>query len=343
MRVGREKMKKIFIYFLILIFICFAIPIIFTQEFSSRTSSQDIVNTEVSNETIAQESTYDYDKYNTIKLLHTDTDKVEEIQLDEYLYGVVSAEMPASFEEEALKAQAVVARTYTIYKIVNNDGKHGEADICDDSGCCQAWISKEDRLEKWDEDKREENWNKIVDAVNSTQGKIITYEGKPINAFFHSNSGGATEAPIDVWGGSGYPYLQSVATAGEDAYSQYSSEATFSKEEFEEKIKEVHSDFEIDFDEKDCIKVEEYTDGNRVKTVKIGNLELSGVEVRTIFGLRSANFKVTINDNEIKFEVTGYGHGVGMSQTGADSLAKEGQSYEVIIHHYYTDVEIEDM
>ena len=343
MRVGRDRMKKIFIYFLILIFICFAIPIIFTQEFSSRTSSQDIVNTEVSNETIAQESTYDYDKYNTIKLLHTDTDKVEEIQLDEYLYGVVSAEMPASFEEEALKAQAVVARTYTIYKIVNNDGKHGEADICDDSGCCQAWISKEDRLEKWDEDKREENWNKIVDAVKSTQGKIITYEGKPINAFFHSNSGGATEAPIDVWGGNGYPYLQSVATAGEDAYSQYSSEATFSKEEFEEKIKEVHSDFEIDFDEKDCIKVEEYTDGNRVKTVKIGNLELSGVEVRTIFGLRSANFKVTINDNEIKFEVTGYGHGVGMSQTGADSLAKEGQSYEDIIHHYYTDVEIEDM
>ena len=343
MRVGRDRMKKIFIYFLILIFICFAIPIIFTQEFSSRTSSQDIVNTEVSNETIAQESTYDYDKYSTIKLLHTDTDKVEEIQLDEYLYGVVSAEMPASFEEEALKAQAVVARTYTIYKIVNNDGKHGEADICDDSGCCQAWISKEDRLEKWDEDKREENWNKIVDAVNSTQGKIITYEGKPINAFFHSNSGGATEAPIDVWGGSGYPYLQSVATAGEDAYSQYSSEATFSKEEFEEKIKEVHSDFEIDFDEKDCIKVEEYTDGNRVKTVKIGNLELSGVEVRTIFGLRSANFKVTINDNEIKFEVTGYGHGVGMSQTGADSLAKEGQSYEDIIHHYYTDVEIEEL
>ena len=336
-------MKKFFIYFLVLIFICFAIPIIFTQEFSARTSSQNIVNTEVSNETIAQESTYDYDKYNTIKLLHVDTNKVEEIKLDEYLYGVVSAEMPASFEEEALKAQAVVARTYTIYKIVNNDGKHGEADICDDSGCCQAWISKEDRLEKWNEDKREENWNKIVDAVNSTQGKIITYEGKPINAFFHSNSGGTTEAPIDVWGGSGYPYLQSVATAGEDAYSQYSSEATFSKKEFEEKIKEVHSDFEIDFDEKDCIKVEEYTDGNRVKTVKIGNLELSGVEVRTIFGLRSANFKVTIDDNEIKFEVTGYGHGVGMSQTGADSLAKEGQSYEDIIHHYYTDVEIEEL
>ena len=124
-----------------------------------------------------------YNEYNTIKILHVDTEKIEEIDLDEYLYGVVSAEMPASFEEEALKAQAVVARTYTIYKIVNNDGKHGEADICDDSNCCQAWITKEERFARWKEEEQEDNWNKIVNAVNSTQGKIITYEGEPINAF----------------------------------------------------------------------------------------------------------------------------------------------------------------
>lgn len=336
-------MRKIFIYFLVLVFICFAIPIIFTKEFSTRTYSQNVDMSNSNNKGALEESTYDYDEYNTIKLLHVDTETIEEIDLDEYLYGVVSAEMPASFEEEALKAQAVVARTYTIYKVVNNDGKHGEADICDDSTCCQAWISKDDRFSKWDEDEREYNWNKIVNAVNSTQGKIITYEGKPINAFFHSNSGGTTEAPIDVWGGSGYPYLQSVSTSGEDAYSQYSSEAIFTKEEFKEKIKKVHSNFEIDFAEEDCIKIEEYTDGNRVKTIKIGNLKLSGVEVRTILGLRSANFKITITDDEIKFEVTGYGHGVGMSQTGADSLAKEGSNYEDIIHHYYTNVEIVDM
>lgn len=336
-------MRKIFIYFLVLVFICFAIPIIFTKEFSTRTYSQNVDMSNSNNKGALEESTYDYDEYNTIKLLHVDTETIEEIDLDEYLYGVVSAEMPASFEEEALKAQAVVARTYTIYKVVNNDGKHGEADICDDSTCCQAWISKNDRFSKWDEDEREYNWNKIVNAVNSTQGKIITYEGKPINAFFHSNSGGTTEAPIDVWGGSGYPYLQSVSTSGEDAYSQYSSEAIFTKEEFKEKIKKVHSNFEMDFAEEDCIKIEEYTDGNRVKTIKIGNLKLSGVEVRTILGLRSANFKITITDDEIKFEVTGYGHGVGMSQTGADSLAKEGSNYEDIIHHYYTNVEIVDM
>ena len=328
----------------VLILICFSLPIIFTSEFSARVNStaSEAQNTEIVQNNITQ-ATYDYDEYNTIKLLHKDENKIEEIDLEEYLYGVVSAEMPASFEEEALKAQAVVARTYTIYKIVNNDGKHGEADICDDSTCCQAWISEQDRKDRWDEDEKEENWNKIVKAVNSTQGKIVTYNGEPINAFFHSNSGGTTEAPIEVWGGSGYPYLQSVATAGEDAYSQYSSEAEFTEAEFEEKIKELHSDFEIDFEDENCIKIEEYTEGNRVKTIKIGNLELSGVEVRNIFGLRSANFTVTIEDNKIKFEVIGYGHGVGMSQTGADSLAKEGKTYEEIIHHYYTGVEIEDM
>ena len=338
-------MKKILIYIITLIFICFALPIIFTQDFSARlaVSNENIINLQVE-ENIAQEGTsYDYQKYNTIKLLHTEDNKVEEISLDEYLYGVVSAEMPASFEEEALKAQAVVARTYTIYKIVNNDGKHKDADICDSPNCCQAWISKEDRFAKWDDAEAQGNWNKIVNAVNSTQGKIITYNGEPINAFFHSNSGGSTEAPIDVWGGSGYPYLQAVTTSGEDAYSQYSSEAEFTKQEFEDKIKEEHSDFEIDFDEEDCIKIEEYTDGNRVKKIKVGNLELSGVEIRNIFGLRSANFEVNIEKDKIKFSVIGYGHGVGMSQTGADSLAKEGKTYEEIIHHFYTDVEIEDM
>ena len=337
-------MKKILIYLLVLICICFSIPIIFTSEFSKRTYSKNIAETSnIDNVTKEKEVEYDYKKYNTIKLLHNENKKIEEIRLDEYLYGVVSAEMPASFEKEALKAQAVVARTYTIYKIVNNDGKHDDADICDDSSCCQAWISKEDRLDKWKDEEKEANWNKIVEAVNDTQGKIITYEGKPINAFFHSNSGGTTEAPINVWGGSGYPYLQSVSTSGEDAYSQYKSEAEFTKKEFEEKIIKLHSDFKIDYKEKDCIKIEEYTEGNRVKNVKIGNLELSGVEVRNIFGLKSANFKITIEDDKIKFEVLGYGHGVGMSQTGADSLAKEGKNYEDIIHHFYTGVEIENM
>ena len=109
------------------------------------------------------------------------------------------------------------------------------------------------------------------------------------------------------------------------------------------KIKEKHSDFYINYDEENCIQIQEYTNGDRVKTIKIGNLNLSGVEVRTLIGLRSANFTVTIEENNIKFEVTGYGHGVGMSQTGANTLAKEGKNYEEIIKHFYTGVEIEEI
>ena len=286
---------------------------------------------------------YEYKRYGTVKVLHTKDNSIEEMKMDEYLLGVVSAEMPADFEEEALKAQAVVARTYTVYKIEHNQSKHGEADICDNSACCQAWISKDDRMARWDEDKRESNWEKIEKAVSSTAGKVVTYNGEVIDAFFHSNSGGKTEEVSNVWGGSDLPYLQSVETSGEDAYSQYQSEAIFTKEEFEKKIKDKYPEFTIDYNDENCIKVIEYTQGDRVKTIKIGNLELSGVEVRSLLALRSANFTTQISENEIKFTVKGYGHGVGMSQTGADSMAKQGSNYEEIIKHYYTGVEITNL
>ena len=330
-------MRKILLYILILVLISFTIPIIFTTKDKNGVieENSEIVNV-IENEIIS----YDYKNYNTIKLLHTKDNTIEEIPLDEYLYGVVAAEMPASFEMEALKAQAIVARTYTIYKIENNSNKHDDADICDNSACCQAWISKEDRFARWEEKEQEENWNKIVSAVDSTKGKVITYEGKVINAFFHSNSGGKTETTINVWGGDGYPYLQAVATAGEDAYSQYQSEVIISKEKFISKMKEKYNDFDIDFSKEDSIEVLEYTDSDRVKTIRVGNKKLSGVEVRTIFGLKSANFKTTIENENIKFEVLGYGHGVGMSQTGADAKAKQGSTAEEIIKHFYTGVEI---
>ena len=343
-------MRRIFIILLLFIFSVFAIPIIFTNT--------NIVNgksNENNNETKMQEDVhqslekinmidYNYKQYDKIKLLHQKTGEVEELPLDEYLLGVVSSEMPADFHQEALNAQAVVARTYTIYSIANSGGKHGDvADICDDSTCCQAWISKEDRLAKWDENLRESNWKKIELAVNNTAGKIITYEGEVIDAFFHSNSGGTTEEPVNVWGGTNYPYLQSVQTSGEDAYSQYSSEITLTKEELKSKIIQKHSDFTIDYTKEDCIKITEYTESGRAKTVKIGNLNLSGVEVRTILGLKSANFSIQIEGDNIKFSVKGYGHGVGMSQTGADSMAKAGSNYQDIIKHFYTGVEIVDM
>ena len=328
-------MRKIFMFILCIIILIFLIPLIFTTKRIKNVFS-NIEEKEI------EVIDYDYSKYKNIKLLHQDTNQIEEINLDEYIINVVSAEMPVDYELEALKAQAIVARTYTIYKITTSK-KHENADICDKSTCCQAWISKEDRFKRWDENKRVSNWNKIVKAVNETAGKIITYEGKPINAFFHSNSGGKTEVPFYVWGGTGYPYLQVVETSGEENYSQYSSQAKFTKEKFVEKIKKEHKDFQINFEEENCIEIIERDDSNRVMTVRIGNLNLSGVETRTILGLRSANFTIEINDKEIIFKVIGYGHGVGMSQTGADALAKQGKNYEEIIKHFYREVEIIEM
>ena len=344
-------MKKILIYLLSFILIIFIIPAFLTKRTTPTSSKketerqlQDNNQQEQTTENqteISNKNTYNYSKYGTISLLHKKTGEVGQVKLDEYLCNVVSAEMPATFEQEALKAQAIVARTYTIYKILNK--KHDNADICDDSTCCQAWISKDDRLAKWEENQRESNWQKICSAVNETSGKIITYENKPIDAFFHSNSGGITEVPVNVWGGTGYPYLQSVETSGENTYTQYASEVTLSQEELINKLKEKYSDISIDFTNSDDIKILEYTESTRVKTVKFGNHEISGVEARTLFGLKSTNFEISRDGNNIKFSVKGYGHGVGMSQTGADSMAKNGSRAEEIIKHFYTGVEITEV
>lgn len=346
-------MKKFLIYLIGFILICFILPAIFTKRTESTSSNiekdkkqiteenQNGENKEDTDNKKDEQSEYMYQKYGTITLLHKKTGEIQQVNLDEYLCNVVSAEMPANFEIPALEAQAIVARTYTIFKILNK--KHDNADICDDSTCCQAWISKEDRLARWEETSRESNWQKICNAVNNTKGKIVTYENQPINAFFHSNSGGTTEIPLNVWGGSGYPYLQSVQTAGEEGYSQYQSEVELSHDEILNKIKEKYSDISIDFSNEENIKILEYTESGRVKTVRFGNHDISGVETRTILGLKSTNFEISRSDAKVKFSVKGYGHGVGMSQTGADAMAKQGSNSEEIIKHFYTGVEIKDV
>ena len=332
-------MKKSVLLFIVFILLIFMIPAVFSRSFLY--SDKEKAENEGENKEENFEA-YDYKEHSTIKLLHKEDGSIEEMGLDNYLLGVVSAEMPANFEQEALNAQSVVARTYTLYTIKNSK-KHEEADICDDSNCCQAWISKENRLARWDESLREENWNKIETAVNTTKGKIITYNGEVIDAFFHSNSGGLTETPDGVWGGTNYPYLQVVETAGEEGYSQYSSRVVLSKEEFKNKILEKHQDLDIDFSKENQIEITEYTDSNRVKTIRVGNINLAGTEMRSLLGLKSTNFTFEINEENIIFKVIGYGHGVGMSQTGADSMAKQGSNYEEIIKHFYTGVEIVDM
>lgn len=338
-------MKKVILYFVAFILVCFFLPAILTKkdakfvETSSKSNNEIIENTDSTQENI--KSTYNYKNYGTIKLLHKKTGEVEQVNIDDYLCNVVSAEMPADYEIEALKAQAVVARTYTIYKI--NNKKHENADICDDSTCCQAWVDKETRFSRWEESKRESNWEKIQKCVQETQGQIITYQNQPINAFFHANSGGKTELPVNVWGGTGLPYLQVVETAGEEGYKQYESEVELTQDELIEKLKTKYSDISIDFSNQEDLKILEYTDSGRVKTVKFGNHEISGVETRTLLGLKSTNFEISKENDKIKFTVKGYGHGVGMSQTGADAMAKQGKNYKEIINHFYSGVEIKEV
>ena len=337
-------MKKVILYFIAFILVCFFLPAILTKkdakfvETSSKSNNEIIENTDSTQENI--KSTYNYKNYGTIKLLHKKTGEVEQVNIDDYLCNVVSAEMPADYEIEALKAQAVVARTYTIYKI--NNKKHENADICDDSTCCQAWVDKETRFSRWEESKRESNWEKIQKCIQETQGQIVTYQNQPINAFFHANSGGKTELPVNVWGGTGLPYLQVVETAGEEGYKQYESEVELTQDELIEKLKTKYSDISIDFSNQENLKILEYTDSGRVKTVKFGNHEISGVETRTLLGLKSTNFEISKENDKIKFTVKGYGHGVGMSQTGADAMAKQGKNYKEIINHFYSGVEIKE-
>ena len=335
-------MKKYLIYFSSFLLICFIIPALCTNT-SKKENTQETMaapDKTINENENTPDQQYEYEKYKTIKLLHVSNNEVEEVDIDTYLYGVVSSEMPASFEIEALKAQAVVARTYTIYQIIHNSEKHQNADMCDTHTCCQAWISKEDRMAKWSPEEAESNWNKIIQAVDLTKGKIVSYNGQPINAFFHANSGGITESSLNIWGGIDYPYLKSVETVGEETYTQYASEVVISRQDLLNKIKTKYEDCTINFEEENCIQILEYTTSGRVKTIKFGNKQIAGTEARILLGLKSTNFTFKIDGNNITFTVTGYGHGVGMSQTGADALAKSGSNYEDILKHFYTNVEI---
>lgn len=323
-------MKRIIFYIVFVIFLIFTMPILFTNQFETK----EVLSSDIENEK------FDYGDYSIIKLLHVEDGSVEEIDLDTYLYGVVASEMPASFDIEALKAQAVVARTYTIYQI-RNGSKHENANICDSAACCQAWISKENRFTRWEENMQEEYWSKIVNAVNETKGNVIFYNNEPINALFHSNSGGKTELAINVWGGN-FPYFQTVETSGEDAYTSYNSEIKISKDELIKIMLENYPEFKIDFEKEDSIKIIELTEGDRIEKIKIGNTPISGVEARKIFGLKSAKFNFEITENYIEFKVIGYGHGVGLSQCGSDLLAKSGKKFDEIIKYYYKDVVISE-
>jgi len=276
----------------------------------------------------------------TINVYIASEDKVVTMSKSQYLKEVVSAEMPADFHIEALKAQAVAARSYltsrmNAYKQSEKPKEHKGADICTDPTHCKAWISQEKRMESWG-DSAKSNWDKISRAVDETSGQIITYNNEVISAVFHSTSSGRTENSKDVWGGD-RPYLVSVESPG-DLYSpKYKSEKSISVEEFK---KTISNNIEnVDFN-KELVGEIERSEAGGIITISVGGVEIKGSKLRTLFDLRSTNINVTVTGDTVNFDVTGYGHGVGMSQYGANYLANQGTNYIDILKTYYQGVEI---
>lgn len=260
------------------------------------------------------------------------------MDLEEYLKGVVAAEMPASFELEALKAQAVAARTYTLYKMwVQPSQNHPDADVCTDYNCCKAYSSPEKLTERWG-DSYEENSAKIAQAVDETWGEYMVYEDEPVLAVFHSSSAGATENSADVWGGN-VPYLVSVQSPEDESQvTNYVADVTVSFEEFESTVKETVPDAVFPEDKNAWITDIVYTESGRIDTLNVGGVTIKGTQLRSMFSLRSTAVTVQVGESGITFTSTGYGHGVGMSQYGANAMALEGSGYRDILTWYYTGV-----
>ena len=280
----------------------------------------------------------DLDSRTVLKVKNGDT--VEEIDLGTYLVGVVRAEMPASFEEEALKAQAVAARTYTIYKI-QTGGNHGEeANICTDSTCCQAYISEDRARANWGKDA-DAYEKKVENAVTSTDGETILYGGVPILAVFHSSSAGLTRAAGRVWLND-LPYLQAVDSPEEgEAIPNYYSRVEFSAAAFKEKLLVVAPEADFSGPMDGWLRNAVTDSAGSVETVEAGGVTVKGTQVRSALGLRSACFDWEVQNGKLVFYVTGYGHGVGLSQYGANQMAADGADYQEILTHYYTGVTVE--
>lgn len=256
--------------------------------------------------------------------------EIEELPVEDYLTGVLLAEMPASFELEALKAQAVVARTYT-FRSWNKGSKHPEAAVCMDSGCCQGYLSEEDYLERGGSTGSIE---KMRQAVQETSDYVLTYQGKLIEATYFSCSGGVTEDAVAVWG-TEVPYLKSVDSPGEEGATHYTDVVTFTKDELEKALR-----ITLTGNRDSWFGDVTYTAGGGVKTMRIGQTQWEGTLLRKKLGLRSTIFTMEIVKNEIQITTRGYGHRVGMSQYGADAMAVSGSTFEEILSHYYQGTEL---
>jgi len=270
-----------------------------------------------------------------IKVYMMDIGKIVDMDLEEYILGVVAGEMPAGFHVEALKAQALAARTYTLLRMKAFGGNgctmHPGADICTDSTNCQAYRNPK---------TVKKDLNKLKKAVSDTAGEVIVFQGHLIDAVFFSTSGGKTENSEDIWS-SKVPYLRSVMSQYEEQSPKLMTQKEIDINTFISYMKEIEPSIKLSKKNmKKQIAIMERSDGGSVMQIKVGNKVMKGTAIRQKLGLNSANFKIEYSLNKMIFTVLGYGHGIGMSQYGADGMARNGSDYKEIINHYYQGVDI---
>ena len=270
-------------------------------------------------------------------------DRIEEIDLEEYICSVVANIMPISFNDEALKSQAIISRTYAINKKIKHCNEANGADICN-SAHCQVYSSKNELINKWGDENGERYWNKVQSAVESTRGMVLTYDNEIIlYPLTFLVSSGKTEAS-DIIGIGKIPYLKPVDSLGEEDSPNYNTikEITVGKLVYIITSKYPNAKLTLD-NINESIEILSRSDSGGVLEIKVGNKVISGNEFMLLLGLNSINFNYEINDNVVKFNCIGYGNNVGMSQYGANVMAKEGKKYDEILKHYYTGIKIQNL
>ncbi len=282
-----------------------------------------------------------------IKVYITKNKEIRELSMEEYIRGVVASEMPAEFNIEALKAQAIAARTFAAAHMTSYGGKPYSgakgADVTDTVDC-QVYMDKDDILNSWPQKLSGEYWNKITEAVKETQGEVLKYNGKLImEPLYFAVSSGKTEDSKEVIGDD-EPYLKSVTSSGEETDKKYKSEVKISYGDFINRIKKTYSNSNLNyFNIRNSIKILSKTKGGGVKEIMLGKNTITGTKFRSIMGLNSTNFSVKYNITSLEVDCIGYGHDIGMSQCGANVMAKKGKTCSDILNHYYTGISVEKL
>ena len=332
--INRKILESVIFIVTIIVSIVF-IPILF-----GFLSSSSMAESNNKIEKVKNKKLVDVVNLKEVEVYISKENKVEKVPLEEYVLSVVSSEMPATFHEEALKAQSILARTFVINKLITGCNNIKEGNICDTTHC-QAYLNINERKKAWGKEG-DEYLKKLKKVVKETEGKVLSYNDQLVKyPQYFSTSSGNTEDAVAVFS-EDVPYLKSVQSPGEEISPKYESEISMSISDFKGKIKKSIPNSNLGNNINEEVKILSRNKGGTVDDIKIGDVTIKGKEFRKIFGLNSANFTLEVLEDKINIKCLGYGHGVGMSQWGANVMAKEGSKYDEILEHYFKGSKIEE-